>query len=275
MRDYRDAKVMAQTARTFLADHGLRITHSQSLELIAKAFGAADWNTLSAAIRGESASKNAATSPAAIDAGIGPSVPRFSKEIERTFQRALCDGDERDHQYTTLEHLLLALTDDANASKVMRACGVDLAVLQKSLTGYIENELPAIVTTRLVSPQQVRNAIISGTSDFAVLSRLQEAAAAVRRFHAGRRITSMPPTKVETGPGGSLPTAAFQRVKQRAVSHAEQMGQQEVTGDNVMVAIFAERESPAVRLLHSQNMTAQDAADFVERGIIKGSGTAR
>ena len=53
------------------------------------------------------------------------------------------------------------------------------------------------------------------------------------------------------------------------------MGQQEVTGDNVMVAIFAERESPAVRLLHSQNMTAQDAADFVERGIIKGSGTAR
>jgi ATP-dependent Clp protease ATP-binding subunit ClpA len=59
----------------------------------------------------------------------------------------------------------------------------------------------------------------------------------------------MPPTKVETGPGGSLPTATFQRVMQRAVSHAEQMGQQEVTGDNVMVAIFAERESPAVRLL--------------------------
>jgi ATP-dependent Clp protease ATP-binding subunit ClpA len=44
---------------------------------------------------------------------------------------------------------------------------------------------------------------------------------------------------------------------QRAVSHAEQMGQQEVAGDNVMVAIFAERESPAVRLLYSQNMTAQ------------------
>jgi ATP-dependent Clp protease ATP-binding subunit ClpA len=72
-----------------------------------------------------------------------------------------------------------------------------------------------------------------------------------------------------------LPTAAFQRVMQRAVSHAEQMGKQEVTGDNVMVAIFAERESPAVRLLYSQNMTAQDAADFVGRGIIKGSGTAR
>jgi ATP-dependent Clp protease ATP-binding subunit ClpA len=81
---------------------------------------------------------------------------------------------------------------------------------------------------------------------------------------------------VETGasPGESRPTAAFQRVMQRAVSHAEQRGQQDVTGDNMMVAIFAERVSPAVRRLYSQNMTAQDAANFVERGIIKRSGTA-
>jgi hypothetical protein len=73
----------------------------------AKAFGAAGWNTLSAAIRGEGTSKNAATSPAAIDAGRGPRVPRFSKEIERTFQRALGDGEEQDHQYTTLADLVL------------------------------------------------------------------------------------------------------------------------------------------------------------------------
>ena len=54
MRDYRDAKAMAHTVRLFLADHhGLKITNSQSLELIAKAFGVADWNTLAATIRGE------------------------------------------------------------------------------------------------------------------------------------------------------------------------------------------------------------------------------
>ena len=53
MRDYRDAKAMAHTARAFLADHGLKITNSQSLELIAKTFGATDWNTLAAAIRAE------------------------------------------------------------------------------------------------------------------------------------------------------------------------------------------------------------------------------
>ena len=228
MRDYRDAKAMAHAIRTFLADHGLKITNSQSLELIAKAFGVADWNTLAAAIRGEVTAQRTeiATPPAAIDAGIRPRAPRFSGELELTLQRALGYGDARRHQYTTLEHLLLALTDDANASKVLRACGVDLAVLQKSLTDYIENELRAIV--------------------------------------------------VETGAlsGGSRPTAAFQRVQQRAVSHAEQMGQQEVTGDNMMVVIFAERLSPAVRQLYSQNMTAEDAANFVERGIIKRSGTA-
>lgn len=228
MRDYRDAKSMAHTVRAFLADHGLKITNSQSLELIAKAFGVADWNTLAAAIRGEVTTPRieVATPLATVDAATRPRVPRFSTELELTLQRALGYGDARKHRFTTLEHLLLALTDDVNASKVMRACGVDVAVLQKSLTDYIDNELRAIV--------------------------------------------------VETGAlaGGSRPTAAFERVMQRAVSHAEQMGQQEVTGDNIMVVIFVERISPAVRRLYSQNMTAQDAASFVERGIAIRNGTA-
>ncbi len=50
MRDFRDAKAMARTIRAALATNDLKITVSQSLELIAKAFGVADWNTLSAAI---------------------------------------------------------------------------------------------------------------------------------------------------------------------------------------------------------------------------------
>jgi hypothetical protein len=55
MRDFRDAKVMAHALRAALAVKGLNISVSQSLELIAQAFGAADWNTLSATIRGEAA----------------------------------------------------------------------------------------------------------------------------------------------------------------------------------------------------------------------------
>jgi hypothetical protein len=55
MRDFRDAKAMAHTLRAALATKGLKITISQSLQLIAQAFGVADWYTLSAAIRGEAA----------------------------------------------------------------------------------------------------------------------------------------------------------------------------------------------------------------------------
>jgi hypothetical protein len=228
MRDYRDAKAMAHTVRAFLADHGLKITNSQSLELIAKAFGVADWNSLAATIRGEvsAPSTEAAAPPATTDAGIRPRAPRFSSELERTLQRALAHGDARKHQYTTCEHLLLALADDPNASKAMRACNVDLVALKKSLTDYIDNDLQSVV--------------------------------------------------VETGTsmGGSRPTAAFQRVMQRAEMHAEQLGQQEITGDNVLVVIFAERFSPAVRRLYGQNMSAEDAANFVERGIVKRNSTA-
>lgn len=53
MRDFRDAKTTAQTLRAALAAMGFKITVSQSLELIAQAFGVADWNTLSAAIRAQ------------------------------------------------------------------------------------------------------------------------------------------------------------------------------------------------------------------------------
>jgi hypothetical protein len=55
MRDFRDAKAMARTLRAALAAKGLTITTSQSLELIAQAFGVADWNTLAAVIREEAA----------------------------------------------------------------------------------------------------------------------------------------------------------------------------------------------------------------------------
>lgn len=51
MRDFRDAKAMAGTLRAALAAKGLKITVSESLELIAKAFGVADWNVLSAGVR--------------------------------------------------------------------------------------------------------------------------------------------------------------------------------------------------------------------------------
>src|SRR5262245_54810146 len=221
MRDFRHAKAMARTLRASLAARGIKITVSQSLELIAEAFGMADWNTLSATIRAEASGPHNNVSP--------PQFPTawsgfaFSAALESTLHRALADANHREHDYATLEHLLLALIDDLDASAMMKACNVDLGALKKNLANYIDNELRGLVN-----------------------------------------------------PDGddARPTAAFQRVIQRAVIHVQSSGREEVTGANVLVAMFAETESPAVRLLGEQDTTRQDAVNFIVHGIVKGSGDA-
>lgn len=209
MRDFRDAKVMAHTLRAALATKGLNITASQSLELIAQAFGVADWNTLSAAIRAEAA---------------GPRNNAHSPQFPTTAtQRALAYAIQRKHQYETLEHLLLALIDDVDASAVMKACKIDLGLLREKLTNYIDNDLKTIVMNEGCEPQQ---------------------------------------------------SAGFQRVVERAAHYAEGRGRPTRTGAELLLAIFAEIRSPAARLLGEQDMTREDAINFIIHGVVKeGEGT--
>jgi len=225
MRDFRDAKSMARTLRAALAAKGLKITISQSLELIAQAFGVADWNTLAAAIRQEAPAprNDASPSPPSIAEKVLEPRPRFSRELESTLHRALADANHREHGYATLEHLLLTLVADLDASAVMKACNVDSGALKKNIANYVENDLRGLAN-----------------------------------------------------PDGddARPTSAFRRVIQRAVIHVQSSGREEVTGANVLVAMFAETESPAVRLLGEQDMTRQDAVNFIAHGIVKGSGGA-
>jgi hypothetical protein len=219
MRDFRDAKAMAHTLRAALAAQGLKITHSQSLELIAEAFGAADWNTLAAAIRAEAAALRKDASPLPPPAADVVAGPRFSAGLEATLHRAIASANKRTHEYTTLEHLLLALIDDADASAVMKACNVDPGVLRDALAAYVDGEF------------------------------------------------------LQTGDGSnSRPTAAFQRVAQRAKLQVKELGGDIVTGAQVLLAIFPERESTAVWLLGEQDMTRYDAANFIASGVGKRTG---
>jgi hypothetical protein len=218
MRDFRHAKAMARTLRASLAARGFKITVSQSLELVAEAFGMADWNTLSATIRAEAGAPRNNISP--------PRLPTawsgftFSAALESTLQRAIACSNRRKHQYTTLEHLLLALTDDVDASAVMTACKVDLGALKQHLVSYIDNDLKKLVVDD----------------------------------------------------GASETTAAFQRVIQRAAIHVLSSGREEVTGANILVAIFAERLSPAAHFLQEQEMTRNDAVNYISDGVKKGDG---
>jgi ATP-dependent Clp protease ATP-binding subunit ClpA len=67
----------------------------------------------------------------------------------------------------------------------------------------------------------------------------------------------------------AVPTAAFQRVIQRAAIHVQSSGRTDVTGANVLVAMFAERESNAAFFLQDQNMTRYDAVNFIAHGVAK------
>jgi ATP-dependent Clp protease ATP-binding subunit ClpA len=141
-------------------------------------------------------------------------------------RRALAFANEHQHEYVTLEHLLLALIDDDEASQVMHACKVDLDKLRGNLESYLETELDSLV---------VRD-----------------------REHEEPR-----------------PTAGFQRVLQRAMLHVDSSGGREVTGANVLVALFSERESHAAYFLQEQDMTRYDAVNFIAHGLPKRAGAAQ
>ncbi|HEV2701462.1 MAG TPA: glyoxalase superfamily protein [Steroidobacteraceae bacterium] len=134
MRNFRDAKAMAQTLRAALAAMGFKITVSQSLELIAQAFGAADWNTLSAAIR-------APTTPAPEDAPKPTSPKPLSAELESTLTQVFAYAKARKHEEVTVEHLALLLLDDAETARVMQALSINIAELRRKLADYIDNNV--------------------------------------------------------------------------------------------------------------------------------------
>ena len=81
---------------------------------------------------------------------------------------------------------------------------------------------------------------------------------------------------LKSGAGGDpKPTAGFQRVVQRSVIHVQSSGREEVTGANVLVALFSERESHAVYFLQAHEMTRLDAVNYISHGIAKVPGEGR
>src|SRR5215510_2356096 len=141
MRDFRDAKVMARALRDALKARAVEITHTEALELIAKAFGYDDWNILCAKI--EAAELVTGEGVAIRGEAIAPRNNAHSPQFPTTatMHRALAYAMRRKHPYETLEHLLLALIDDVDASAVMEACKVDLGALKHKLTHYVDNDL--------------------------------------------------------------------------------------------------------------------------------------
>ncbi len=146
-------------------------------------------------------------------------MPSFSSTLEAAIHNALGHANQRKHELATLEHLLLALLDEPEAARVMKACGVDLEKLRKTIIAFLDEELDALISD------------IEGSE--------------------------------------AAPTTGFQRVIQRAAIHVQSSGRSEVTGANVLVAIFAERESHAAYFLQEQDMTRYDAVNYISHGVAK------
>jgi ATP-dependent Clp protease ATP-binding subunit ClpA len=142
----------------------------------------------------------------------------FSKDLEVTIGHCYKQAREQRHEFMTVEHLLLALTENQSALGALHACGVDLPRLSADLVRIINETVPVL------------------------------------------------PTDDERD---TQPTLGFQRVLQRAVYHVQSSGRKEVTGANVLVAIFGEKDSHAVYFMHQQEITRLDVVNYISHGIAK------
>ncbi|NNJ71967.1 MAG: ATP-dependent Clp protease ATP-binding subunit ClpA [Enterobacterales bacterium] len=143
----------------------------------------------------------------------------LSKDLEQTLSQAFQQAREKQHEFMTVEHLLLALLDNVVAVAVLKACGADLNAMRSDLSSFIDE------TTPLLSDED-----------------------------EGRE---------------TQPTLGFQRVLQRAVFHVQSSGKKEVTGANILVAIFSEQESQAVYILQHNDISRLDVVNYISHGISK------
>ncbi len=146
----------------------------------------------------------------------------LSKELQGTINHAFKEAKAKRHEFMTVEHLLLALLDDAVALDVLKKVGTDVDRLRKELDEHIESTTPLIP--------------------------------------AGE-------SKRET-----QPTLGFERVLRRAVFHVQSSNRKEVTGANLLVAIFNEQETHSVFLLKQQDVKRIDVVNYIAHGISKVGG---
>jgi ATP-dependent Clp protease ATP-binding subunit ClpA len=144
----------------------------------------------------------------------------ISQELEVSLHMAFVEARSARHEFITVEHLLLALLDNAAAVEVLKACAANMDELRQHLRKFVSDNTPVIP---------------------------------------------------EGGEVDTQPTLGFQRVIQRAIMHVSAGGtsKKPVTGANVLVAIFGEKDSHAVYYLQQQGISRLDVVNFLSHGIAK------
>ncbi|WP_297325281.1 ATP-dependent Clp protease ATP-binding subunit ClpA [Nitrosomonas sp.] len=142
----------------------------------------------------------------------------IAPDLEVSLHMAFVESRQKRYEFITVEHLLLAMLDNASAAEVLNACLVDTEDLRSVLLDHIARHTPVINGSEEVDTQ---------------------------------------------------PTLGFQRVIQRAILHVQSSGKKEVTGANVLVSIFGEKDSHAVYFLHQRGVTRLDVVNYISHNIRK------
>ena len=150
----------------------------------------------------------------------------IAQELEVSLHMAFVDARQKRHELITVEHLLLAMLDNASAAQVLRSCGVDINELRQVVTSFVDKHTPVVQGGDEVDTQ---------------------------------------------------PTVGFQRVIQRAILHVQSTQKKEVSGANILAALFGEKDSHAVHFLTERGVNRLDVVNYIVHGIAKNetAGTAQ
>jgi len=166
----------------------------------------------------------------------------LSPELEKAVRKALTDATERRHEFSGLEHLLLALLDDPQTSDIIKKCGGALPRLRAKLEKFLSTSIPAV-------PPPPAREVAGGKS------------------HAADAESSEPEPDEEDR--HAQPSLGFLRVIQNAVNHILGAGRSEVQGPHVLVAMYGERDCHAVHFLKEEGISRLDLVTAISHGTSK------
>ena len=141
----------------------------------------------------------------------------IAQELEVSLHMAFVSARQKRHEFITVEHLLLAMLDNATAANILRACKVDIESLRNELNEFINMHTP----------------VLPGT-----------------------------------GEADTQPTVGFQRVIQRAILHVQSANKKEVSGANILAALFGEKDSHAVHFLTQRGVSRLDVINLLVNGVV-------
>ena len=142
----------------------------------------------------------------------------IAQELEVSLHMAFVEARQKRHELITVEHLLLAMLDNASAVQVLRSCNVDIDELRQTVAVFVDKHTPSVAGEEDVDTQ---------------------------------------------------PTVGFQRVIQRAILHVQSAQKKEVSGANILAALFGEKDSHAVHFLAERGVNRLDVVNYIVHGIAK------